>query len=82
MKSTGLIRNIEPLGRIVIPRETRKALNIKQGDLLEIFTNGSSIILKKYNPNCVLCNSKKDVVEFEGRLLCKDCISKISKIKK
>ena len=81
MKSSGIVRNIEPLGRIVIPRETRKALNIKEGDMLEIFTNGSSIILKKYNPNCVLCNSEKDIVEFEGRQLCKKCISKLSNIK-
>jgi transcriptional pleiotropic regulator of transition state genes len=51
MKSTGIIRNIDPLGRIVVPMELRRTLGIQEKDPMEIFVDGESIILQKYNPN-------------------------------
>lgn len=80
MKSKGIVRNLDPLGRIVIPMEMRKGLHIKEGDPMEILVNGSSVILKKHSPNCVICNSDKGVIEFEDKLICKSCISKIANI--
>ena len=63
MKSTGIIRKVDELGRIVIPKEIRDKNEIDVGDPIEIFVEGSSIILKKYKPNCVLCGSRKDLKE-------------------
>lgn len=80
MKNKGIVRNLEPLGRIVLPIEIRKSLNIKAGDSLEIFINGSSIILKKPKVCCVVCSGSKNLVEFEGKLLCKKCRDKIVKV--
>lgn len=50
MKTTGIIRRIDDLGRIVIPKEIRRNLRIKNGDTLEIFVNEDSVVLKKYSP--------------------------------
>ena len=55
MKSTGIVRNIDELGRIVLPKELRKVLDMEQGTPLEIFRNGNQIILQKYNHACILC---------------------------
>jgi len=66
MKSTGIVRKIDPLGRIVLPKELRKTLGINEKDPLEIFVDGESIILSKYEPACIFCWSVKDNVTFIG----------------
>ena len=80
IKSTGIIRKIDSLGRIVLPMELRNKLGVKEKDPLEILVDGSSIILKKYNPNCVFCGSSKDLFEYNNNLICTKCKNKIVNI--
>ena len=75
MKSTGVVRKVDELGRIVLPIEIRKVLDIKQKDAIEIFTDGDKIVLQKYQPACVFCNNTDDVVYFSGKRICKTCVS-------
>lgn len=80
MKSTGIVRKIDELGRIVIPKELRRTLSIEDNvDSMEIFIDGNMIVLKKYEPACMFCNDAKDVVNYKGRNVCKACLAEISK---
>jgi transcriptional pleiotropic regulator of transition state genes len=79
MKSTGIVRKIDNLGRMVIPIELRKTMNISKKDPMEIFVDGNKIILKKYEPGCEYCGSMEDLIEFEDRHICKECIEKMKK---
>ena len=79
MRSTGIVRKIDDLGRIVIPKETRRVLGIKEGDSLEIFTEDENIILKKYQPGCVFCGDAKEFVNFKGKMICKNCLKDIKR---
>ncbi len=81
MKATGIIRNIDGLGRIVIPMEIRKKLDISIKDPLEIHVEGSSIIVKKYEPDCVFCGSSRNVVDFKGKNVCEKCLKEIKEEK-
>lgn len=74
MKSTGIVRKIDDLGRVVIPKELRRTLNINECDPLEIFIEDESIILKKYNPGCIFCGEFKDIISFKNKIVCKKCI--------
>lgn len=79
MKSTGIVRKVDELGRIVLPIEIRKNMAIDQkGDAVEIFIDDDRIILKKYQPACLFCGNADDVVYFESKLLCRSCIAKIA----
>ncbi len=78
VKSTGIIRKVDELGRIVLPIELRNKLNIAVKDPIEIYVDGSSIILKKYEPNCIFCGSSKDLVTYNNKLVCKKCQEKLS----
>lgn len=80
MKSTGVIRRVDELGRIVIPIEIRTQFGIAEKDPLEIYVDGSSIILKKYEQNCIFCGNTKKLENFEGKIICKKCINNISKM--
>ena len=73
MKSTGIVRKVDELGRIVLPIELRRTLNISERDSLEIYTEGSSIILKKFEEACVFCGDTKDVVSYKGKNICRKC---------
>ena len=64
MKSTGIVRKVDELGRIVLPIELRRTLDIAEKDSLEIYMDGPSIVLKKYQPTCIFCDEAKDVVSF------------------
>lgn len=79
MKSTEIVRKVDELGRIVIPKELRRTLNIEEGDPLEIFVDGKEVILRKYEPGCVFCGNAKYVVEFKGKKVCTNCIKDICK---
>lgn len=74
MKSTGVVRRVDNLGRVVFPIELRRALDIKERDAMEIYTEGEQIILKKYEPACVFCGEAKDVTNFKGKNICKSCL--------
>ena len=80
MKSTGIVRKVDELGRIVLPIELRRTLNISEKkDALEIFVDGNQIVLKKYEPACVFCGSADDITNFKGHNICKKCISELKK---
>jgi len=81
MKSTGVVRRIDELGRIVLPIEIRKNLNIENRDTVEIFVEEDKIILKKYEPACVFCGNADDVIMFSGKLVCRECIEKMKDAK-
>lgn len=77
MKSTGVTRHLDELGRIVLPKELRKTLGIAPRDELEIFTEEDRIVLKKYAPSCIFCDGESNVTEFMGKRVCADCIAKL-----
>ena len=77
MKSTGIVRKVDELGRIVLPIEMRRTLDIAEKDALEIYVEGDSIILRKYQPACIFCDNMKNVVSFQGKNICSDCLEKI-----
>lgn len=73
MKSTGIVRKVDELGRVVIPKETRELLFIEEGDSLEIFKDENEIILKKYAPGCIFCGNMKTLIQFKGVHICGEC---------
>ena len=90
MKSTGVVRQLDTLGRIVLPIELRRTMDIgvkeirkvhvdENGwkDMLEIFVEGDEIILKKYHPSCIFCSDARDVVPYKGKLVCKSCLAEL-----
>ena len=79
MKSTGIVRKVDELGRIVLPSDLRKSLGIEVKDSLEIYTSGDSVILKKYLPACVFCGEANDIITFKGKNICKNCLRQVSK---
>lgn len=80
MKSTGVIRRVDELGRVVIPIEIRTQFRISEKDPIEIYVDGTSIVLKKYEPNCIFCGCSKKLLEFGGKMICKKCANNIYKI--
>ena len=80
MKSTGIVRPIDTLGRFVLPKEIRDTFDINTKDPLEIFVEGEKIILKKYQPSCLFCLNADDVIYFKGKLICHDCLKALKAI--
>ena len=78
MKSTGIVRPVDNLGRIVLPIELRRSFYIAAEDSLEIYVEDDCIILKKYAPACMFCNDANDTVNYHGKIICKNCIAKLS----
>mgnify|MGYP000983442623 FL=1 len=74
LKSTGIVRKVDELGRIVLPIELRRTLDIAEKDSLEIYMDGPSIVLRKYQPACIFCDDAKDVIMFHGKNICPKCI--------
>ena len=81
MKSTGIVRRVDELGRAVIPIEIRNKFEIAEKDPIEIYVECSSIILKKFEPNCVFCGSTKDLVEYKDKLVCSKCAENLNQLK-
>ena len=82
MKSTGMVRSVDKMGRVVIPKEIRKQLKVENDvDSFEIYMDGDKVVLKKYQPTCIFCDSLADSVQSEGYNVCKDCIEKLYSIK-
>lgn len=73
MSDSGIVRNLDNLGRVVIPKEMRKLLSIEVGDAVEIIKDKNTVILKKYGNRCVFCDSEDGVVEFNGSYICNKC---------
>jgi len=74
MKPIGVVRQIDALGRIVVPKELRRILDIKEGDSLELFLEDNNIVLRKYQPACMICGNARQTVTYKGRNFCPDCI--------
>lgn len=74
MKATGIVRKVDELGRIVLPIELRRTLDIAERDPLEIYVDGSSIILSKYQPACIFCGDSRDIISYKGKNICHVCM--------
>ena len=80
MKSTGIIRKIDELGRVVIPIELRNKFNLSEKDPIEIYVDGTNIILKKYESNCIFCGKSEKLTEYKDKQICENCLKKISSL--
>ena len=77
MKSTGIVRDLDALGRFVIPIELRRTLGINDKDPIEVFVDGDSVILKKYAPGCIFCNNVSDTIVYKGKHICPECLEQM-----
>ena len=77
MKSTGIVRKVDELGRIVLPIELRRTLDIAEKDAIEIYVDGESIILKKYEPTCIFCGDGRNVENYRGKNICANCMKEL-----
>jgi transcriptional pleiotropic regulator of transition state genes len=77
VKSTGIVINVDELGRIVIPKEMRTKMNISSSDPIEIYVEGDKIILKKYENTCLFCGGSEGLSDFKGKKICQDCVSEL-----
>ena len=79
MKATGIIRKVDELGRIVLPIELRRNLDIAEKDALEIYVEGEQIILSKYQPTCIFCGEAMGTMNYRGKLICEKCLNEIKR---
>ena len=80
MKSTGIVRKVDELGRIVLPIELRRTMDIAEKDAIEIYVDGSSIILGKYEPTCIFCGDAKNITNYRGKNICPNCLKELKKL--
>lgn len=80
MKATGIVRKVDELGRIVLPIELRRTLDIEIKDPLEIFVDDECIILKKYTPACIFCGGTNDMKLIKKKNICSDCLAELKKL--
>lgn len=80
MRATGIVRKIDELGRVVLPIELRRTLDIVEHDAFEIYVDGESVVLRKYEPACIFCGSDTNVVDYHGKKICMGCIREIKKL--
>lgn len=80
MKSTGIVRRVDELGRVVIPIELRRNLGIKEKDALEIYVDGDRIVLTKYEPACIFCGSAEGIEQYMGKNICRTCAGSIAEL--
>ena len=81
MKSLGIVRKVDELGRIVLPIELRRNFDVDVKDALEIYTEDDKIILKKYEPACIFCGNSDDIVNHNGKNVCRKCIDELNSLK-
>lgn len=79
MKSTGVVRKIDELGRIVLPSELRRVYGIREGDQLDISVDGEQIILQKRRDLCLFCGADEPSIEFRDRMVCELCAGELGK---
>ena len=77
MKATGITRKVDELGRIVLPKELQRTMDIDVGTPLEIFVEGDGIVLQKYSPSCIFCGNASHVIHFKGKTVCRDCLHQL-----
>lgn len=81
VKSTGIIRRVDDLGRVVIPKEIRSSLEVNEKDQVEFFVEGNNVIIQKYEEKCCFCGSTDNLCEYKSKLICKNCFSNIKNLK-
>lgn len=81
MKATGIVRRIDQLGRLVLPIELRKTIGINQGEPVEIYVEQDAVILKKYKASCIFCESKDNLIDYMGKCICRECLTKFQHLK-
>ena len=79
MKSTGVVRKVDELGRIVIPIELRRTMGIEEKDALEIYVDNEKIILRKYEPACIFCGNAEEALNYKGKNICRSCLTELGK---
>ncbi len=77
MGKTGIVRNLDALGRLVIPKELRSSLGLREGGEVEILAEDGHIILKKFDPSCTFCGSTEELMHFRGKLICRACLEQL-----
>lgn len=80
MKATGIVRKVDELGRVTLPIELRRMLNMEIGDPIEFYVNGNQIVLKKYKPACIFCNHTDGISSFKGRKICVNCQKELKQL--
>ena len=80
MKSLGMVRTIDGLGRITLPIEIRRMLDINTGDGVEMFSDKDRIILQKYAPSCIFCGEADEIVTYKDKKICKSCLAEMKNI--
>ena len=80
MKSTGIVRKVDELGRVVLPIELRRTLDVAERDELEIYLEDDKIVLRKYEPTCVFCSATKGLITYHGRTVCRECVFNMSQM--
>ena len=80
VKSTGIVRKVDELGRIVIPIDLRRNLRIGEKDALEIYVDNEKIILRKYEPSCIFCGSAEEIVLFNDKNICRSCLKSLKEL--
>lgn len=80
MKATGIVRKVDELGRIVLPVELRRTMNIDVKDPVEIYVDGNNIILKKYSPSCLFCGQVENVISYKGKNVCHSCVEELATV--
>ncbi len=79
MKDTGIVRKIDEMGRLVLPKEMRTKMNINNGDEIEFYAEDDRIILRKFEPSCLFCGSETMVTEYKGKRICAECLAEIKR---
>lgn len=79
LKFTGIVRKVDELGRIVLPVECRRVMEIENRDALEVFVEDNMIILKKYEPACVFCGESRNIESFKGKNICPACVKSLAR---
>lgn len=78
MKTTGIVRRVDELGRVVLPIELRRTLEIEERDLLEIMLEDDRIVLRKFQPTCVFCGAEEGLLEYRGKRICENCLKELN----
>ena len=80
MKTSGIVRRMDELGRVVLPIELRRSLDIEERDPIEISMEGDRIILKKYHQSCIFCGCGEDLLDFSGKRVCRTCLKELNQL--
>ena len=80
LKSIGIVRKVDPLGRVVLPKELRRTFSINDGTPLEIFVDNKRIVLQKYEPGCLFCGSQENLVNYKSKAVCDKCVKAMARV--